>query len=117
MPWVAEEMCIGCGVCVDECVAGAISLCGGIAAIDNGGCIRCGVCHDVCAEEAVRHDGERVPEEVAANLAWARGLLAHEYYRNSAQRQAGLIQRLERHFAKERKVAEQTVDQLGRILD
>jgi ferredoxin len=117
MPWIAEELCIGCGICVDECVTDAISMREGIAAIDDDGCIRCGICHDICAEEAIRHDGELVPEEVAANLAWARELLGHEYYRDSTERQAGLVERLGRHFANQRKVAQQTLDQLGTLLE
>lgn len=117
MPWVDEEMCIGCGICVDECYPGAITLQDqGIASIDDDTCIRCGVCHSVCPEEAVRHDSERIPDEVEANLAWARELLANEYYLNNAERQAGLIKRLGRHFAKEKRVAEQTMGRLGDLL-
>ena len=26
MPWVNEDMCVGCGVCVDDCPVGAITL-------------------------------------------------------------------------------------------
>jgi ferredoxin len=109
-------MCIGCGVCVDECYPGAISLREGLAVIDDEACIRCGVCHDVCPEEAVRHDGERIAEEVGANLSWAKQLLGHEYYLDSQEKQAALIERLKRYFAKERKVAEQTIDELENIV-
>ena len=85
MPWVNKEMCIGCGVCVDECYAGAISMNEAIAFIDEDNCIRCGVCHDVCPEDAVRHDGERIPEEVASNLAWIRRFLEHDIIRETRQ--------------------------------
>lgn len=111
-------MCIGCGICVDECYPGAITLRErGIASIDEDLCIRCGVCHDVCPEDAVRHDGERIPEEVGANPAWARQLLAHEYYANSPEKQAGLIERLGRYFAKEKRVADRTMERLGELLE
>jgi len=26
MPWVNEEMCVGCGICVDECPVGAVAM-------------------------------------------------------------------------------------------
>ena len=118
MPWISEEMCIGCGVCVDECCAGAITLPEpGVAFIDEDECIRCGVCHSVCPEDAVRHDGERIPEEVEANLTWARELLTHEYYSDSAQKRAMLIERLGRYFTKEKRVAEQTIERLEGLLE
>ena len=66
MPWIKQDMCTGCSVCVNECPVGAIELTGdGFAEIDEAECIRCGRCHDVCPQEAVRHDGERIPQEVA----------------------------------------------------
>lgn len=90
---------------------------GDIASIDDDECIRCGVCHDVSPEDAVRHDGERIPEEVEANLTWAGGLLAHEYYADDADGQAALVERLGRYFTKEKKVAEQTIEWLGELLE
>ena len=72
MPWVNEEMCVGCGLCVAECPVDAISLQeNDTALINDDGCIRCGHCHDVCPQEAVRHDSEKIPIEVEA--APARG--------------------------------------------
>ncbi|MFO7956562.1 MAG: 4Fe-4S binding protein, partial [Candidatus Brocadiia bacterium] len=63
MPWVSEEMCVGCGVCVEECPVDAIAMVDDVARINEEECIRCGHCHDVCPQEAVRHDSERIPQE------------------------------------------------------
>jgi ferredoxin len=113
MPWIDKELCTGCQTCVEECSAGAISMEGNIAYINDDECIRCGVCHNVCTDEAVRHDGERIPEEVQSNLVWARKLLTHEYYANDRTKQRQLIERLKRYFTKNKKVAENTIEQLG----
>jgi ferredoxin len=113
MPWINKELCTGCQTCVDECCAGAIFMEKDIAFIKEDECIRCGVCHDVCPEDAVRHDGERIPEEVQSNLAWAKKLLTHEYYSNDKTKQKQLIERLQRFFTKNKKVAEKTIEQLG----
>ena len=112
MPWIKEESCTGCGICVDECPAGAICLEEDIAVINNDECIRCGICHDVCPEDAARHDGERIPDEVQSNIAYAKKLLAHEHYGNDKAEQRQLIERLKRFFTKNQKVAEITIEQL-----
>jgi len=112
MPWINKELCTGCQTCVDECSTGAISMEENIAFINEDECIRCGVCHDVCSEDAVRHDGERIPEEVQSNLVWAKKLLTHEYYFNNKIKQKQLIERLQRFFTKNKKVAEKTIEQL-----
>jgi len=107
MPWVNQEMCEGCGVCVEECPVGAIQVDGdAIAAIDEAACVRCGRCHDVCPHDAVRHDGERIPQEVAANLQWVRGLLDHF---DEPSERAAFMNRIQRYFSKQKKVIEQTL--------
>ena len=107
MPWVNEEMCTGCGVCVDECPVGAMTIQeNSKARINAEDCIRCGRCHDVCPEEAVRHDSERIPVDVQANLAKVKKLLKH--YDTRAEQQ-GFLERMVRYFNKERKVTEHTV--------
>jgi ferredoxin len=113
MPWINKELCTGCQTCVDECSVGAISMEKDIASIKEDECIRCGVCHDVCPDDAVRHDGERIPEEIQSNLAWAKKLLTHEYYSDDKTKQKQLIERLQRFFTKNKKVAEKTIEQLG----
>ena len=117
MPWINKELCTGCQTCVDECSVGAISMEEDIAFIKEDECIRCGVCHDVCPDDAVRHDGERIPEEVQSNLAWAKKLLTHEYYSSDKTKQKQLIERLQRFFIKNKKVAEKTIERLGILLN
>jgi len=112
MPWISEKMCTGCQICVNECCVGAISLDEGVAFIYESKCIRCGVCHDVCQNDAVRHDGERIPEEVESNLAWVKQILGNDYYLNDREKQKELIKRMERYFAKNKKVAEQTIERI-----
>ncbi len=113
MPWVNQEMCAGCGTCVDECPVGAISLQDdGKSLVHEEICIRCGTCHDICPEEAVRHDSERIPQEIAANIEKTRQLLRH--FETPAEQRA-FIGRMIRYFNKQRKVAEQTIEQLQTI--
>ena len=59
MPWVDEEKCTGCGICVEECPVDVISLSAGQAGMEGekaeinmDECIHCGVCRDVCPQEA-----------------------------------------------------------------
>jgi len=112
MPWIKAEDCIACGVCVEECPAGAVSMDDQAALIDQKACIRCGKCHDVCPEDAVRHDSERIPEDVEANIEWTRELLRHF---DTFEEKRGLVERMKRYFTKERKVAEQSIARLERM--
>lgn len=105
-------MCMGCGVCVDECPVGAISLEGDTAEIDDKECIRCGRCHDTCPQEAVRHDSERIPQEVEANIQWVNELRGKF---ETEEEKAGLMERMKRHFKKEAKVVQQTLEQLDTL--
>jgi len=110
MPWVDEERCTGCGTCVEACPANAITFTkAGKADINDSECIRCGTCHHVCPAEAVRHDSERIPQDVEANLRWVRRLMGN--FRTEQERRA-LVERMVRYFNKERKVAEMTVERL-----
>lgn len=114
MPWVNEEMCTACGVCVEECPVEAIAIIDEAAQIDETKCIRCGHCHDVCPQEAVRHDSERIPQEVQANIASTRNLLKHF---DTLEDKRTLIDRMKRYYGKEKKVAELTIDKLNALSD
>ncbi|MBN1642911.1 MAG: 4Fe-4S binding protein [Anaerolineae bacterium] len=79
---VDEEICIGCGLCVDHCPFGALSV-DEIAVVDAMRCVGCGVCTLSCPQGALalvsRPEGEIAPppEDRAAwraARAAARGL-------------------------------------------
>lgn len=51
---VDRNECTGCGLCVDECPAEAITLDEeGISVIDADECTECGACVDVCPSVAI----------------------------------------------------------------
>jgi len=107
MPWINQDMCTGCRLCIRECPVSAIKLnTDGFPEIDEAECVRCGRCHDVCPRDAVRHDSERIPQEVAENLRWVRRLLEHFH---EPQEQSAFIQRIVRFFNMQKKVSEQTL--------
>jgi len=56
MPRVDKEECVGCGVCVNICPVGAVSLVSGKAEIDGTLCIKCGRCIQVCPHGAIYPD-------------------------------------------------------------
>ncbi len=51
---VNADICTGCGTCVDECPAAAISLNeDDIAVVDESECLDCGACEDACPNNAI----------------------------------------------------------------
>lgn len=53
MLYVDEKRCSGCGLCVDVCPVGAITLQNGVAAIDQNLCTECESCAAACPEGAI----------------------------------------------------------------
>ncbi len=114
MPWINHDLCTGCCVCIEECPAEAISLNEEEKAIiDDDKCIRCGKCHDVCPTDAIRHDSERIPEEIDKNIARVKSLLTHY---SQQDEQIAFLERMIRHFNKQRKIAEATIEQIKQII-
>ncbi len=59
MPWVKQEDCNGCELCVKACpVEGAIVMKNGKAHINEAICTRCGLCIDACPQNAIRPNSE-----------------------------------------------------------
>jgi len=56
---VDKEKCIGCGLCVKSCYAGALSLKDKKSTVDYRYCSGCGVCQSVCRKDAI-HVAERL---------------------------------------------------------
>jgi predicted aldo/keto reductase-like oxidoreductase len=51
---IVYDRCIGCGLCVDECDQGAITIVNDKAVVDDSKCILCGYCAAVCPEYVIR---------------------------------------------------------------
>jgi ferredoxin len=118
MPWVEVNKCTGCGICVLKCPADAITINDKKATINMRECIRCGTCHSVCLQEAVRHDGEKIPEEVKANVEMSMKFMdsCAKYFGEETERWK-CLERMKKYFNKEKIVAEKTLVELEKIKD
>lgn len=54
---INEQKCIGCGLCVKDCVAGNLTLKEGKATLLRPSCILCGHCEAICPQNAVTLTG------------------------------------------------------------
>jgi ferredoxin len=71
---VAEDLCVGCGLCADFCQFGALSVRDGMVVVNAPVCMGCGVCVSKCEQEAlslVRDLTRGEPLEIRALIASA----------------------------------------------
>ena len=117
MPWIDQNRCTGCGVCVKSCPTGAISLDGKRAVLEMNACIRCGTCHDVCPAQGVRHDSELTEWDVEANVREAlhHARACEDLTGNPVEGLASLERHL-KHYHRQKLVAEKTLSQLQQAL-
>lgn len=52
-PQADPELCSGCGTCVDQCAASALSMNGNLPRVDADKCITCFCCQEICPEKAM----------------------------------------------------------------
>ena len=116
MPWINEDLCVGCGVCVDDCPVDAISMEDERARINMNECIHCGICHSVCPEEAVRHDSEKIPEVIKVNVEMTKKFMeACAKYLGDVKEKDKCLERMIGHFKHEKLIAEKTLEELENI--
>lgn len=74
--FVHEDACDGCGLCVESCPVGALSMSGGKAEVSESACTGCGVCLSACPTQALDLKGysnEQLLEEVRSALEGGDG--------------------------------------------
>jgi uncharacterized protein (DUF362 family)/NAD-dependent dihydropyrimidine dehydrogenase PreA subunit len=52
-PQADPELCSGCGTCIDQCPASALSMQGDLPQVDADTCITCFCCQEICPEKAI----------------------------------------------------------------
>ncbi len=62
-PAVDRKGCIGCGICIENCAHGAITMDDGLAAIDTSKCVGCGRCVGACPQKTI-HFMEKEANEI-----------------------------------------------------
>ena len=116
MPWIDNDDCIGCGICVDKCPTDTITIENNKAIIDMDNCIHCGICHDVCPQGAVEHDSKKIPDEIEANIVKTKEFMyACAKHLGSEDEKQKCLNRMIKHFNKDLRVAKKTLERLEEL--
>ena len=116
MPWILEENCVGCGICIEKCPVEAIKLKNDKAKIYLDKCIRCGTCHDVCPQKAVRHDKEKIPDIVKTNVENVKYAIKKcEEIFKAKTASLECLNRWLKHFNREKIIIEETMKKLKEL--
>jgi ferredoxin len=116
MPWIDQENCTGCGICVNECPVDTISMKIEKAEINMAECIRCGICHDVCPQESVRHDSEKIPDMIKANVEMTKKYMELcAKYLGDVKEKEKCLNRMKKHFNSQKIIAERTLEELVKL--
>ncbi len=116
MPWIDKNGCVGCGICVEKCPVVAISMEEEKAEIKMEKCIHCGTCHSVCPQGVVRHDSEKIPENIKSNVEQTKkSMEACVKYLSDDKEGQKCLNRMIKHFNKEKIVAEKTLEELEKL--
>ena len=113
MPWINQNKCTGCKLCIKECPVDAIFMQDEKVKIDMDKCIRCGKCHDICPHEAIRHDSEKISFDVKENMKKTKELMKN--FRSKEEEKA-FLGRMIKHFKKEKIVVENTLEEINKLL-
>ncbi|MFX0042742.1 MAG: FAD-binding protein [Candidatus Hodarchaeota archaeon] len=82
---IDEELCNGCGSCVESCLYDAIELENNIAKVLEDNCILCRACIETCPEEAISLEREDV-EAQKADISQFKGVwVIAEHYKKKIQ--------------------------------
>ena len=116
MPWIDREKCVGFGICVKKCPVNTINMDQKKAVINMEGYIHCGICHNICPWEAVRHDGEKISEYVRSNVEETTNFMkACADLIGDQKEKNRCLNRMIKHWNKEKLVAEKTLSELEKL--
>ena len=65
---LAHDLCVGCGICRENCPQEAVLVQYGKAWIDRTRCNRCGICLDVCPQGAIIESAPVSQAELATTV-------------------------------------------------
>lgn len=65
---VRKDLCLGCGLCANNCPQQAISLLSGQAEIEQNRCNHCGLCLNVCPQGAIVELAPVLKSELKATI-------------------------------------------------